>query len=109
MTARHWRGWTKLENAGAYEAFLRQRIFPQLERIEGYRGGYLLRNDRNAETEFIVLNFFDSIQAVQRFAGEEYARAVIEPEAKVLLARWEETAEHFAVRMRIEVEKEAAG
>lgn len=109
MTARHWRGWTKPENADAYEAFLRQRIFPQLERIEGYRGGYLLRRDRNAETEFIVLNFFDSIQAVQRFAGEDYATAVIEPEAKKLLTRWEETAEHFEVRWRIGFEKEAAG
>jgi heme-degrading monooxygenase HmoA len=99
MIARHWRGWTAPENARAYEDFLRQRIFPALQRIEGYRGGYLLRQGRGAEVEFIVLNFFESLDAVKRFAGEEYGTAVIEPEAKRLLQRWEETAQHYEVRM----------
>ncbi len=108
MIARHWRGWTTIENADAYEHFLRQRIFPALQRIEGHRGVYLLRRDLSNEAELIVLNLFDSLAAVKRFAGEEYATAVIEPEAKRLLQRWEEKAEHYEVRAEIKIEKEAA-
>jgi hypothetical protein len=108
MIARHWRGWTAPENAGAYEDFLRQRIFPELVRIDGHCGVDLLRRDHAAETEFIVLNFFESMEAVKRFAGDDYATAVIEPEAKQILKRWEESAEHYEVRARIGTDEEAA-
>ena len=46
MIARHWRGWTKLANADTYERLLRESVLPSLKKIEGYRGGYVLR--RNA-------------------------------------------------------------
>ncbi|HTX42368.1 MAG TPA: hypothetical protein VMD25_11105 [Acidobacteriaceae bacterium] len=98
MIARHWRGWTPRENAEVYERFLRQRVFPQLEQIPGHQGVWLLRRDAGSESEFIVLNLFDSLAAVRQFAGEEYGIAVIEPEAKALLCRWEEVAEHYEVR-----------
>ena len=45
MIARHWRGWTKVENADAYEALLKNNVLPGLKRVDGYRGGYVLRND----------------------------------------------------------------
>jgi heme-degrading monooxygenase HmoA len=107
MIARHWRGWTTLENAQAYEDFLRQRIFPALRGIEGHRGVCLLRRDHGEQAEFVVVNLFDSLQAVKRFAGEQYAAAVIEPEAKRLLQRWDERAEHYEVRAKIGVKEEA--
>ncbi|HUK51241.1 MAG TPA: hypothetical protein VLV18_09395 [Terriglobales bacterium] len=43
MIARVWRGWITPENADAYEKLLRERVFPDLKRIDGYRGGYVLR------------------------------------------------------------------
>jgi heme-degrading monooxygenase HmoA len=98
MIARHWRGWTKLENAEAYEQLLGNVVLPGLEAIDGYRGGYILRSDGPAETEFVVINFFDSLDAVRRFAGEDYSTAVFEPEARKLLSRVENSAAHYEVR-----------
>jgi hypothetical protein len=98
MIARHWRGWTEIQNADAYEAFLKSKVLPGLKAIEGYRGGYLLRADGPHEVEFVVVNLFDSIEAVKRFAGPDYAVAVFEPEAKKLLARIEPLAVHYEVR-----------
>src|SRR5579871_5589973 len=69
MIARHWRGWTEPGNAEAYEQLLNTKVLPGLEALEGYRGGYLLRADRPDEVEFVVINFFDSIDTVKRFAG----------------------------------------
>jgi heme-degrading monooxygenase HmoA len=99
MIARHWRGWTSIDDADAYESLLRDKMLPRLQGIEGYRGGYVLRNDGAGEVEFVVVNLFDSIEAVKKFAGENYAVAVFEPEAEVLLSRIEPVAMHYEVRV----------
>jgi heme-degrading monooxygenase HmoA len=98
MIARHWRGWTKPEDAEAYEQLLRRVVLPGLEAIAGYRGGYILRSDGPAESEFVVINFFDSLDAVRRFAGEDYSTPVFEPEARRLLSRMENVSAHYHVR-----------
>ena len=99
MIARHWRGWTKPTDAEAYEKLLKETVLPGLKEIDGYRGGYVLRNDGSEEAEFVVINFFDSLDAVKRFAGPDYAVAVFEPEAKKLLSRIEPMATHYEVRV----------
>jgi len=100
MIARHWRGWTKAGDAEAYESFLKVKVLPGLDGIEGYRGGYILRRDLGAEAEFLVINFFESLEAVRRFAGEDLTVPVFEPEARLLLSRIEEFATHYEVRAK---------
>lgn len=100
MIARHWRGWTKLHDADSYETLLKQRVLPELQKIEGYRGGYVLRNDGPGESEFVVVNLFDSLESVKRFAGDDYSTPVFEPEAKRLLSRIEPRATHYDVRAK---------
>lgn len=67
MIARIWRGWTSPANADAYEALLTERILPGIaaREIEGYRGAHLLRDDRDGESEFVTILWFDSIEAVR--------------------------------------------
>jgi len=98
MIARHWRGWTKPENADGYENLLKQTVLPGLKTINGYLGGYILRLNGAGETEFVVVNLFDSIESVIRFAGPDYSIAIFEPEAKALLSRIEYVATHYEVR-----------
>ncbi len=98
MIARHWRGWTKPECADEYENLLRSKVLPALGAIEDYRGGYILRSENVEETEFVVLNLFDNLEAVKRFAGPEYTVPVFDPEAKALLSRVENFAAHYDVR-----------
>jgi hypothetical protein len=98
MIARHWRGWTKAEKADGYEEFLKAKVLPGLRAIGGYKGGYILRKDGEAESEFVVINLFDSIDAVKQFAGPDYAVPVFEPEAKAYLSRIENFSTHYEVR-----------
>jgi heme-degrading monooxygenase HmoA len=98
MVARHWRGWTKPENADAYEKLLRETVLPGLKKIAGYRGGYVLRSDGPDEVEFVVVNLFESLEAVRQFAGPDHAVPVFEPEARKLLSKVEPTASHYDVR-----------
>jgi|SRR5271156_1258498 len=98
MIARHWRGWTEPQDADAYESLLKHKVLPSLKEIEGYEGGYILRNTGPQEVEFVVINFFDSLEAVKRFAGPNYNVAVFEPEARMLLKKIEALATHYEVR-----------
>jgi hypothetical protein len=99
MIARHWRGWTKLQDADVYEALLKTKIVPKLKKIKGYRGGYILRSDAAEESEFVIVNLFDSLDSVRQFAGQNYAVAVFDPEAKRLLTRFDPLANHYEVRV----------
>lgn len=98
MIARVWKGWTTLEKADAYERFLREQVIPGLQRIDGHRGAYILRQDGTDEAEFVVVNFFDSLEAVQAFAGPDYTVPVFEPEARLLLSKVEPIARHYEVK-----------
>ncbi len=98
MIARVWKGWTKSENADAYEKLLREVVYPGLRKIRGYQGGYILRKDIQNEAEFITMNFFDSLDSVKAFSGPDYETPVFEPEAKRLLSRVEPMARHYEVK-----------
>lgn len=103
MIARHWRGWTSAKNAEAYLTVLRTKVLPGLKGLQGYQGGRVLRRDERDEVEFVVINYFDSLDSVKRFAGANYQVAVIEPEARPLLLRAEPNATHFDVAEDITV------
>lgn len=100
MIARIWRGWTKPEDADAYEALLQETILPGIARrgIDGYRGAHLLRDDREGESEFVTVLWFDSMEAVRSFAGEDHETAVVPGEARRLLARFDARSAHYEVR-----------
>jgi hypothetical protein len=71
---------------------------PGLHRIAGYRGSYTLRRDGKDEAEFVVINLFETLGAVQVFAGPDYTVEVFEPEARELLFRVEPLARHYEVK-----------
>ena len=97
MIARIWHGWTSARNADGYERHLRTTVFPGIHRIEGFKGAHLLRRQAGEEVEFIAITYFESIEAVQGFAGPDYGTAVISEEAAKLLSRYDRRAEHYTV------------
>ncbi len=98
MIARVWRGWTTAENADAYERLLQEVVYPGLQKISGYRGGYIFRQDGEGEVEFVTVNLFESLEAVEAFAGPDYDVPVFEPEARRLLSKVEPIARHYDVK-----------
>ena len=98
MIARVWKGWTTAEDADAYEKLLREVVYPGLQAINGYLGGYILRHDSEDESEFVAVNLFESLDAVKAFAGPDYDVPVFEPEARRLLSKVEPIARHYDVK-----------
>jgi len=99
MIARIWHGWTKLEHAKAYADMLRDEIFPGIARrqIKGYRGAELFIHGGSAETEFVTLLRFDSMEAVKEFAGADESKPVIYPKAEALLTRMDKRSRHYRI------------
>jgi hypothetical protein len=97
MITRIWRGWTSGDNAAAYQSLLVDEVFPGIERrdLAGYRGISLARREVGAEVEFVTMMWFDSIEAVRAFAGDNYEIAVVGPRARALLARFDERSAHY--------------
>ena len=99
MISRVWHGWTSRENADAYEDLLRTEIFSGIAKrsIQGYRGIHLLRRDVDDGVEFVTIMWFDSLDAVRAFAGEDYEVAVVPPKARQLLSRFDSCSAHYQV------------
>jgi heme-degrading monooxygenase HmoA len=97
MIGRLWHGWTTKEKADAYEQLLRTDILPGIHRVEGYEGAYLLRRDTGDEVEFVTMTLFKTMDDVRAFAGEDYTSAVIHPEARDLLSRFDPTSIHYEI------------
>ena len=95
MICRIWHGFTSFENADAYENMLKEDVLPGINRVKGYKGAQLLKRDHETETEFITMTYFEDIYAVVAFAGEDYTKAVIHPEAGKLLSHYDERSAHY--------------
>ena len=99
--ARIWRGWTTVENADAYQAVAEQEVFPAIiaRDIPGLRGAHLTRAEDalNGEVEFTTIIWFDSLDSVKDFMGEDYRRAHVPDNARAVLKRFEPEARHFHV------------
>jgi heme-degrading monooxygenase HmoA len=100
MIGRIWHGYTAKELGDAYEELLKTEVFVSFEQrgIPGYMGIQLFRREMEAETEFVTIMWFDSLEAVRHFAGEDYEVAVVPPKAQAILSRYDLRSQHYEVR-----------
>ncbi len=109
MISRIWHGWTTLDNADTYEALLKEEIFVGIKgrQIPGFREIQLFRCDpgalecgqgRQDEVEFITVMWFDTLEAVRQFAGEDYPAAVVPLKARAILAHFDARSQHYEVK-----------
>jgi len=99
MILRLWHGWTTPANADRYEQLLCKEVFVGIRErhIAGFRNIQLLRRRLADSVEFVTLMSFDSLAAVRTFAGEDYEVAVVPPQARALLLRFDERSTHYEV------------
>jgi heme-degrading monooxygenase HmoA len=70
--ARIWRGRVRPERADDYAHYLRAAgVTPLLEKA---LGAQMFREDRPTETEFITISYWESVEAMSRFAGPDPRR-----------------------------------
>lgn len=99
MICRLWRGWTSRQNADAYESIVRNQVIPEIEqrRIPGFRRIDLMRRESDEEIEFQTLMWFDSLDSIKAFVGEDYSVSHVPAAARSVLDRFDERAAHYEV------------
>jgi len=98
VIARTWRGETSAGDADAYVAYLEHTGLAEYRATPGNRGAHLLRRELPGDrTEFVTLTFWDDVDAVRRFAGDDITVAVFYPEDDRFLAARDLVAHHYEV------------
>jgi heme-degrading monooxygenase HmoA len=95
--ARIWRGRTLASKADEYEAYLFASGITKVRETPGNRGVTVLRREDGNETEFQVISIWDSLDAIQRFAGKDYEKAVILDRDREYLLEVEPTVRHYSI------------
>ena len=97
MIARIWRGRTVAAQADQYLDYLQKTGVEEIRATPGNRGVRILRHITGQEAEFLFVSFWDSLDAIQSFAGPDIERAVYFPEDTAFLLELEPTVAHYEV------------
>ncbi len=102
MIIREWRGRARADRAEAYPRHFRESVLPKLRRLRGFVGAHLSRRMMAGKVEFLVLTRWESMDAVQGFAGRAPHKAVVEPGAVAALVDFDDEVRHYEVIEEVE-------
>ncbi|MFC1564959.1 hypothetical protein ACFL6G_08495 [candidate division KSB1 bacterium] len=97
MIARMWRGVTAKADTEVYFEYLKETGIKNYLATEGNRGVYVLKNDRENGTEFLLLSLWESYESIKSFSGPDVEKAVYYPEDDKYLIDRGEKIEHYEV------------
>jgi len=101
MIARTWRGVTRASDSDRYAQYIEATGMRAFADTPGNLGAVLLRRPTDATgqpgTEFFVLSFWESMDAVKKFAGPKPEQAVFYPDDDAFLVSRDLTVDHFEV------------
>ncbi len=100
MVLRIWHGYTTKANADTYENLLLNEIFPEIKnkQIKGNKKVQLLRREMEEEVEFTTIMWFDRIESIIDFVGQDYEAAYVPDKAQKVLSRFDGRAIHCELR-----------
>jgi heme-degrading monooxygenase HmoA len=97
MISRHWNGVTRPGRADAYVDHLRRETFPGLAKIPGFVQASVLRREVDSGTEFQVVTVWESLEAIQAFAGEDLEVAVVPDAVQELMVSYDRRVTHYEI------------
>jgi heme-degrading monooxygenase HmoA len=96
MIARRWTGLAgSSQQADAYVTHFERTVTPHLQSTDGFLGATLDRVERDDGIEIVVVTRWSSLEAIRAFAGEDIDVAVVEPEARAALSRFDTRVRHI--------------
>ncbi|MCR9246180.1 MAG: hypothetical protein NXI31_14210 [bacterium] len=97
MIARSWHGSTTAGKARSYVQYLEEVVLVELRTIDGFRNMLVQRQAIDGGYGFTVTTLWDSMDAIERFAGDDPTVAVVPAAAQALLSSWESQVRHSEV------------
>ena len=85
MIVRMWHGRVPTSKTQAYRAFLNERAIPDYQSIVGNISVYILERKEGKVTHFITMTFWENLDVIKSFAGDDAELAKYYPEDKDFL------------------------
>jgi heme-degrading monooxygenase HmoA len=97
VIARMWHGRVLTSKADEYYVYLKDAGINKIESIEGNLGAQVLRRSDGSATEFTVISYWESREAIKKFAGEDIEKTHFLPKDPQYLLELEPKVKHFEV------------
>lgn len=97
MIARSWHGRVPANKSDAYYTYLLRTGVADYQATAGNRGLQVLRRTEEEIVHFVLITFWDSVDAIKAFAGEDYEQARYYPEDDEFLLEREPSVMHYEV------------
>jgi len=97
MITRMWHGRVPTMKAKEYRDFLNARAIPDYQCVTGNLSVHILERTEGEITHFITLTFWQDLESIRTFAGEDLETAKYYPEDKDFLLEFEPTVVHYEV------------
>jgi heme-degrading monooxygenase HmoA len=97
VVARIWHGTTLTSKADEYYAYLLEAGITKIEAIPGNLGAQVLRRINDNNTEFTVISYWESRDAIRKFAGNDIEKVRPLPRDNEYLIKPETQVKHFDV------------
>jgi len=97
MIARIWHGKTDASKYELYSEFVRVTAIPDYKKTPGFRGLSFLRNISGEEAHFQLITYWQNLEVIKNFAGNDIDKAKYYPEDSEFLLEFEEKVQHFEV------------
>ena len=97
MISRHWTGLVKKGREDEYITHLKNETFERLYQIEGFVNASILKKELTDGTEFLIITKWVSLEAIRKFAGDNYEVAVVPKIAQEMMISYDLYAKHYQV------------
>jgi len=97
MISRHWTGIAKRERADEYIFHLQNDTFKKIKNIDGFISSKILQREVEEGIEFLIITEWESIEAIKKFAGEQFNIAVVPQLVKEIMIRYDHEVRHYMV------------
>jgi heme-degrading monooxygenase HmoA len=101
MVARIWHGRTPADKADEYRQYLFDVGIKKIATLPGNRGVQMMMNRTAEQGEFMVISYWDSIDAIKGYAGADYTRVHDLPRDKEFLIDQETLVRHFELDVNL--------
>jgi heme-degrading monooxygenase HmoA len=94
MIVRTWRATATAAGAAEYGVHFERVVLPKLRALDGFRGAVVLTEEAGEVVRVEDLTFWESLDAVRAFAGEELEVAVVDEVAQGMLLDFDRGVTH---------------
>ena len=97
MIARIWHGITNVEHYDEYTELMKSKAIPDYTKTKGFKKLSFLRKVENDIAHFTLITFWENLEVIKNFAGNDFEKAKYYPEDQAYLLEFEEKVSHYEV------------